>query len=112
MGAEVIKVERPRGEDARDQGALYKGESVYAMAYNRNKHGITLDTRHPAARGILERSSPDDVLSRELSSGNARGDGPGDPARAQPRLVVTLSGLGRSAPGAAPVRRHRPGLSG
>ena len=55
MGAEVIKVERPGGEDARAQGARYQGESIYTMAYNRNKFAITLDTRHPAATDILER---------------------------------------------------------
>ena len=55
MGAEVIKVERPGGEDARAQGARFRGESVYTMAYNRNKFGITLDTRHPAATEISSR---------------------------------------------------------
>jgi len=54
MGAEVIKVERPGGEDARKHAPFHRGESVYTMMYNRNKYGITLDTRHPDAIGLLE----------------------------------------------------------
>jgi crotonobetainyl-CoA:carnitine CoA-transferase CaiB-like acyl-CoA transferase len=55
LGAEVLKVERPGGEDARHHEPFYEGESVYTMLYNRNKYGITLDTRHRRALGILER---------------------------------------------------------
>lgn len=54
MGAEVIKLERPGGEDARKHAPFHRGESVYTMVYNRNKRGITLDTRHPDALGLLE----------------------------------------------------------
>lgn len=54
MGAEVIKVERPSGEDARKHAPFYAGESIYTMIFNRNKYGATLDTRHPEARGVLE----------------------------------------------------------
>ena len=102
MGAEVIKLERPRGEDARDQGALYKGESVYTMAYNRNKHGITLDTRHPAARGILERLVRiSDVLVENYRPGtlDEMGLGAARLHELNPRLVVTsLSGFGQTGP--------------
>ena len=54
MGAEVIKVERPGGEDARHHEPFYKGASVYTMIFNRNKRAITLSTRHEAAKSILE----------------------------------------------------------
>ncbi|MBK0868923.1 CoA transferase [Saccharopolyspora sp. HNM0986] len=54
FGAEVVKIERPGGEDARHHEPYYRGESVYTMLYNRNKHGATLDTRHPSAAAILE----------------------------------------------------------
>lgn len=54
MGAEVIKIERPSGEDARKHAPFYKGESLYTMVYNRNKYAATLDTRHPEALGLLE----------------------------------------------------------
>ena len=102
MGAEVIKLERPSGEDARDQGARYKGESVYAMAYNRNKHGITLDTRHPAARDLLERLvRASDVLVENYRPGtlDEMGLGAVRLRELNPRLVTTsLSGFGQSGP--------------
>lgn len=102
MGAEVIKLERPHGEDARDQGARYRGESIYTMAFNRNKHGITLDTRHPAAAGILERLvRASDVLVENYRPGTLDSMGLGaDRLHAlNPRLVVTsLSGFGQTGP--------------
>lgn len=54
FGADVVKLERPGGEDSRHHGPYYRDESVYMMLYNRNKRGATLDTRHPKALGILE----------------------------------------------------------
>jgi crotonobetainyl-CoA:carnitine CoA-transferase CaiB-like acyl-CoA transferase len=54
MGAEVIKVERPGGEDARRHEPFYKGNSIYTMVFNRNKLGVTLNTRHIGATRILE----------------------------------------------------------
>lgn len=102
MGAEVIKVERPGGEDGRHQGARYRGESLYTMAYNRNKFGITLDTRHPAAKGILEQLIRlSDVLVENYRPGTLDAMGL-DAARLHDlnrRLVVTsLSGFGQTGP--------------
>ena len=102
MGAEVIKVERPGGEDARQQGARYRGESLYAMAFNRNKLGVTLDTRHPAAADILERLiGASDVLVENYRPGTleSMGLGPGHLHELNPGLVVTsLSGFGQTGP--------------
>ena len=102
MGAEVIKVERPGGEDARDQGPRYIGESVYAMAYNRNKLGITLDTRHPAAIEVLERLVRiSDVVVENYRPGTMDAMGMGFPRlhALNPRLVLTsLSGFGQTGP--------------
>ena len=102
MGAEVIKVERPRGEDARDQGARYLGASLYTMAFNRNKHGITLDTRHPAAAALLERLvRASDVLVENYRPGtlDEMGFGTDRLRELNPRLVVTsLSGFGQTGP--------------
>ncbi|WP_154096934.1 CaiB/BaiF CoA-transferase family protein [Microbacterium testaceum] len=54
FGAEVVKVERPSGEDSRHHGPYWQGESIYMFLYHRNKQAATLDTRHPKALGILE----------------------------------------------------------
>ncbi|MFL5669306.1 MAG: CaiB/BaiF CoA transferase family protein [Chloroflexota bacterium] len=102
MGAEVIKVERPGGEDARAQGARYRGESIYTMAYNRNKFGITLDTRHPAAGGLLERLfRVSDVVVENYRPGTlaAMGFRVDRLREIAPRLIVTsLSGFGQTGP--------------
>lgn len=102
MGAEVIKVERPRGEDAREQGARFKGESLYTMAFNRNKFGVTLDTRHPRAAEILARLiRVSDVLIENYRPGTLETMGLGQARldELNPRLVVTsLSGFGQTGP--------------
>jgi crotonobetainyl-CoA:carnitine CoA-transferase CaiB-like acyl-CoA transferase len=102
MGAEVIKVERPGGEDVRHDEPLYKGESIYTMVFNRNKHGITLDTRHPAAPAVLERLvALSDVLVENYRPGTLDEMGLGHDrlATLNPRLVVTsLSGFGQTGP--------------
>lgn len=102
QGADVIKVERRTGEDSRHLGPTVNGETLYAMAYNRNKRGITLDTRHPEAMRVLERLLADsDVLVENYRPGTL--DAMGLTAQRleeiNPRLVVTsLSGFGQTGP--------------
>jgi crotonobetainyl-CoA:carnitine CoA-transferase CaiB-like acyl-CoA transferase len=56
MGADVLKVEPPRGGDPlREQGARREGLSWYYAAYNRNKRSLTLDARAPESREVLRR---------------------------------------------------------
>ena len=102
MGAEVIKVERPGGEDARHHAPFYKGESVYVMVYNRNKSGITLNTRHPDAPAILERLVRwADVLVENFRPGTLEQMDLGYARLRElnPRLVVTsISGFGQTGP--------------
>ena len=43
MGAEVIKVEPPKGDPVRGQGAIKEGLSWYFSQFNRNKKSIVLD---------------------------------------------------------------------
>jgi len=102
MGADVVKVERPGGEDARGLAPFMGGESLYTMTFNRNKRGMTLDTRHPRALAVLEdlvRVS--DVLVENYRPGTLATMGlPYDRlTELNPRLVVTsLSGFGQTGP--------------
>src|SRR5437762_2375172 len=55
LGADVIKLEDPRGGDhARHMPPLANGTSVYFQVLNRNKRSITLDLRSPEAAPVLE----------------------------------------------------------
>lgn len=55
MGAEVIRVERPGGEDDRQLSPFAAGgQSSYLMFTGRNKKGITLNLRKQRGKQILE----------------------------------------------------------
>ena len=121
LGAEVIKLERPGGEDARLQGPFLDGVSLYPFAYNRNKASATLDLRHPEApavlRGLLSWA---DVLVENFRPGtlDAMGLGWDSLHEAFPRLIVTsLSGFGQTGPDADralfdPIAQAASGLMG
>jgi formyl-CoA transferase len=57
MGADVIKVERPGvGDITRGQLRDVKGaDSLYFTMLNGNKRSITIDSKHPKGRDILDR---------------------------------------------------------
>ena len=43
MGAEVIKIEPPKGDNVRNQGEFVDGYSSYFAQFNRNKKSVVLD---------------------------------------------------------------------
>jgi crotonobetainyl-CoA:carnitine CoA-transferase CaiB-like acyl-CoA transferase len=59
LGAEVVKVESPGGDDTRSwMPPVRDGEATYYLSINRNKRSIALDLKDPA----------DAALARELAS--------------------------------------------
>ena len=64
MGAEVIKVEPPQGDDTRKWGPPFlESESVYFLGCNRNKKGMVIDLSIKAGKQLLEKLIPKfDVL--------------------------------------------------
>jgi CoA:oxalate CoA-transferase len=103
MGADVVKVEAPKGGDEGRYGyPPVDGVPVFFQALNRNKRGITLDLRKEEGRGILRRLLPHfDVLVENFAGGTlARwGLAPEDLCREYPKLVVaSLSGFGQTGP--------------
>ena len=64
MGADVIKVEPPYGDSNRSLGAYHTpGMAALYLTCNRNKRGVVLDLKKPAAREALLRLARDaDVL--------------------------------------------------
>ena len=54
LGADVIKIEPPDGDQARGWGPPFlSGESAYFISANRNKRGLTLNLKTPQGRTIL-----------------------------------------------------------
>ena len=54
-GADVVKVERPGGEDSRAIGPFRAGESSYFMSLNRGKRSMTLNLKHPSGLAAFKR---------------------------------------------------------
>lgn len=53
LGAEVIHIEPPRGDDARQFGPIIEGQSAYFISINRNKKSVVLDLKKPEGKNIL-----------------------------------------------------------
>ena len=71
MGAEIIKVEPPHGDESRSwPPTLDNGESGYFMALNRNKKSITLNLKNPKAQEIASRLSQEaDIVIENFTPG-------------------------------------------
>src|SRR5258708_21868183 len=102
-GAEIIKIEPPGGEIARDWGPPFYGdEAAYFVNLNRNKKSVALDLKHPEGRAIffrlLERA---DVVLENLRVGTVARLGI-DYERIRdrwPRVVYcSISGFGQDGP--------------
>jgi crotonobetainyl-CoA:carnitine CoA-transferase CaiB-like acyl-CoA transferase len=55
LGAVVIKIEPPEGDNLRNYPSTLAQESRAFLGVNRNKHGIGLDLKHPDGLGVLRR---------------------------------------------------------
>ena len=53
LGADVIKIELPGGEETRRHPPMVRGQSVYFSVYNRGKKSICLDLRHPKGKEVF-----------------------------------------------------------
>ena len=53
LGADVIKIEPPGGEETRRHPPMVRGQSVYFSVYNRGKKSICLDLRHPKGKEVF-----------------------------------------------------------
>ncbi len=105
LGAEVIKVERPRTGDDYRYGPSKQGElSLSFQNNNRGKHSITLDVRTEQGRELLLRLVEDaDAVVENFRAGwmARQGLGPEVIQARNPRCVVaSLSGYGQTGPAA------------
>lgn len=73
LGATVVKVESPTGDDSRRWGPPWvDGESAYFQSVNRNKRSVVLDLTDPADRELARRlAARSDVLFENFKAGGA-----------------------------------------
>ncbi|MFJ7300218.1 CaiB/BaiF CoA transferase family protein [Streptomyces sp. NPDC099088] len=108
LGARVIKVESPSGDDSRSWGPPFvdaddgSTESTYFMSCNRNKESITLDLKRAedaqVLAGLIQRA---DVLLENFKPGGMRRLGFGGERLMElnARLVLlSISGFGHDGP--------------
>ena len=104
-GAEVVKVERPGGEDSRAIGPFKGGESSYFMSLNRGKRSITLNLKTPEGVEVFKKLCRGaDVLVENLLPGvmDRLGAGWSVLKAENPRLVYgAVSGFGPTGKNAA-----------
>lgn len=104
LGAEVIKIEKADGDDARKWGPpFWEGAGAFFQALNRNKQSVVCDLRNPeqlaAVRELIfERA---DVVLQNLRPGHVEKlglDGPGMLARKPSLIYCNLGAFGRQGP--------------
>ena len=103
MGADVIKVEKPDGDDSRRfLPPDINGESAAFMMMNRNKRGIALNLKAPEAVEVLRTLLSDaDVLieNYRIDTMDNLGIGYDTLRQINPKLVYcAISGFGRTGP--------------
>ncbi|MDJ0948820.1 MAG: CoA transferase [Alphaproteobacteria bacterium] len=106
QGADVIKVENPRGGDyTRAVSTRHGGFSASFLNNNRNKRSIALNLKDPRGLDLLHRLAADaDVLVQNFRPGVADRMGVGEDAirAVAPGIIyVSISGFGERGPYAA-----------
>jgi CoA:oxalate CoA-transferase len=107
LGAEVVKIEPPHGDEYRHIGPFKEGESALFSVVNRNKKSVVLDLTKPESRALVAQLAQHcDVVVENFR--------PGVAAKLQidyatlaalnPKLIyVSISGFGQTGPDA-----HKP----
>ncbi|MDT1060500.1 CoA transferase [Paracoccus sp. CPCC 101403] len=102
LGAEIIKLEPPQGDDYRHIGPFKDGESALFTLNNRGKQSIALDLKDPADLKLAQAMAARvDVVVENFRPGVAErlGLGPKALSAANPRLVYcSISGFGQEGP--------------
>lgn len=102
MGADVIKVEPPKGDMGRATPPIRNDESVSFTALNRNKRSLVLDLKQPEAQEIIRKlTARSDVLVEAYRPGalEKMGLGAEDIKKVNPKIIYTsVSGFGQTGP--------------
>ncbi|WNV76184.1 CaiB/BaiF CoA-transferase family protein [Geodermatophilus sp. DSM 44513] len=102
FGADVVKVEHPRGDPVRHHGASKDGVGLWGKVVGRNKRGITLYLGSPAGQDVFRRLvATADVVIENFRPGTLErwGLGYDELSRINPGLVlVRVTGFGQFGP--------------
>ena len=102
FGADVIKVEHPRGDVLRNTGYLKDGVGLWFKMANRNKRCITLNFSNEKGQELFkELIKSTDVLIENFRTGTMEKWGLGweDLKAINPRLVmIRVTGFGQTGP--------------
>lgn len=109
LGAEVVKVEHPKGDEVRKIGRFKDGEGLWWRITSRNKRVIAVDIGKPEGAEVVRRLAKDaDVLIENFRPGRFASYGLdyASLAKDNPGLVMLhISGYGQDGP-----YRHKPGM--
>lgn len=111
LGAEVIKVERPKlGDDTRHWGPPWlkdkdgnpTKQSAYFLSANRGKHSVTIDLGSEEGQQLVRELAADcDILVENFKTGGLakKGLGYDDLAKVNPGLIYcSITGFGQTGP--------------
>ena len=102
QGADVIKVEAPRGDHARHVATRRGGFSASFLNNNRNKRSVVLNLKHPDGLSAFKRLAGDaDAMVQNFRPGVAERIGVGEAAirEVNPEIVyVSIAGFGFEGP--------------
>ena len=109
LGAEVIKVEHPKGDPVRSHGYQKNGIPLWWKVIGRNKHAVTLNLSLPEGQQLMRKLIQEsDVLIESFRPGTLErwGLGPEVLQQENPRLIYArVTGFGQIGP-----YKFRPGF--
>jgi formyl-CoA transferase len=117
LGADVIKVEPPKGDQSRQWGPPFiNGESSYFLSVNRNKRSVVLDLKRPATLRVAEKLAvASDVVVENFKPGTMARFGL-DAEKLQGLkaglVYASISGFGQNHPTLAGYDQIAQGTSG
>jgi crotonobetainyl-CoA:carnitine CoA-transferase CaiB-like acyl-CoA transferase len=101
-GAEVIKIEPPKGDSARGMPPFINGESAPFMTWNRNKRSVVMDLKQQQDKDqLLTMIDQADILVENYRPGVLARLGFGWPvlhARNKRLILASISGFGQTGP--------------
>jgi crotonobetainyl-CoA:carnitine CoA-transferase CaiB-like acyl-CoA transferase len=107
LGADILKVESPQGDETRAWGPPWAGEgsdreSAYYLSVNRNKRSLTLNLKHPEAQSIAQKLATEShIVLENFKPGQMAKFGLDYPSlkKLNPSLVyVSITGYGQTGP--------------